>query len=139
MKLFNVVSSIFLLITTAVAQNVVIGSPANGTSVTAGCNLTVEIDRPRTLSGSIDVSVVIGLQSCPTFPCAPPDGILGNILFYGPYTPNLNGSPPSQNFTVTIPAQMPKGRAQLGVAHLALIGAGLGPFLETLNITLDII
>lgn len=76
----------------------------------------------RTLSGSIDVSVVIGLQSCPTFPCAPPDGILGNILFYGPYTPNLNGSPPSQNFTVTIPAQMPKGRAQLGVAHLALIG-----------------
>ena len=47
---------------------------------------------------------------------------MGNILFFGPYTPNPNGSPPSQTFTVTIPAGTQKGRAQLGVAHLALIG-----------------
>jgi hypothetical protein len=46
MKLFILVTSIALLITNAVAQGVVIGSPADGTSVAAGSNLAVKIDRP---------------------------------------------------------------------------------------------
>jgi hypothetical protein len=90
------------------------------------CNIQVKASditsTQRTLSGSQDVSVVIGLQSCPTSPCAAPDSIMGDILFVGPYTPDPNGSPPSQTFTVNIPAGMQKGRAQLGVVHFALIG-----------------
>ena len=47
---------------------------------------------------------------------------MGDILYYGPYVPDPNGNPPSQTFTVTIPAGIQKGRAQLGVAHFTLIG-----------------
>jgi hypothetical protein len=46
MKLFNIVASIALLATTALGQGVVIGSPADGSSVTAGSSIAVKIDRP---------------------------------------------------------------------------------------------
>ena len=46
MKLFNIIASIALLATTALGQGVVIGSPADGSSVAAGSSLSVEIDRP---------------------------------------------------------------------------------------------
>jgi Nis1 family len=140
MQLFNIVVLITLLITTAVAQHATIGSPADGTSVTVGSNLDVVINRPvrfpchnlanelsscmiqRTLTGSQDVSVAIGLQSCPTQPCFAPDASLGTLLTFGPYTPDDSLQPPSQTVTVTIPATAQKGRAQLAVAHFALIG-----------------
>ncbi|KAJ6554734.1 hypothetical protein B0H19DRAFT_948622 [Mycena capillaripes] len=134
-----------MLATTALAQSAVIGAPADGTTVYTGSNITVEVDRPDTFSGSTEGAVVIGI-----FPCGStnsvswvPSEVLGTILYDGPFNPQFQNDsrskPPHQNFTVTIPEFLPTGKAQLGVAHFTLIGAGQFPFLEALNITLNII
>ena len=73
-------------------------------------------------SSSQDVSVAIGLQSCATHRCFAPNDTLGTLLTFGPYAPNLKVNPASQSYHVTIPSATPKGLAQLGVAHFALIG-----------------
>ncbi|KAJ6629323.1 hypothetical protein B0H10DRAFT_1776580 [Mycena sp. CBHHK59/15] len=133
-----------LCATTAFAQRVAIGAPADGASVTAGSNITVEVDRPDTLSSSVEVAIVIGFNSCASRPCLPPSETIGTLLYNGPYDPEFHtnvsfSKPPHQNFTVTIPASAPNGEAQLSVTHFSLIGASLGPFLEILNITLNVV
>ncbi|KAF7377901.1 hypothetical protein MSAN_00213800 [Mycena sanguinolenta] len=132
---------------TALAQSVGIGAPPDGTTVSAGSNITVEIDRPPTLTPSTEVAIIIGFLSCGGFAssCPPPSEILGTILYNGPYDPEFSSSGggvnhrPYQNFTVTIPSSASPGKAQLGVAHVALVGAGQYPFLETHNITLNVV
>ncbi|KAJ7348151.1 hypothetical protein DFH08DRAFT_779446 [Mycena albidolilacea] len=143
--LYSLVLSSFFA-TAAFAQNVVIGAPADGTTVTAGSNMTVEVDRPNSLTGSTEVAVVIGFLSCVGFSsetCPPASEILGSILYNGPYDPEFHtnvsrSKPPHQNFTVTIPATARTGPAQLSVTHLSLVGAGPFPLLETLNMTLNV-
>ncbi|KAF9072346.1 hypothetical protein BDP27DRAFT_1382179 [Rhodocollybia butyracea] len=135
-------TTVLALTSASVAQNVAVGSPADGTSVPAGSNMTVRIDRPDSLSASEEVAVVMGLWSCGANPCPGPANVMGTILYNGPFNPQFstpqNALPPHQNFTVAIPASFPKGPAQLGVAHVALIGAGLAPFMQTLNQTIVI-
>ena len=87
--------------------------------------------------------------------------VLGSVLFRGLYTPQLiePGVPPYQNFTVTVPAHFNVSEVSLNVAHFSLIGvstsphpallivdellplyqAGAEPFLETANITLNLL
>ncbi|KAJ4491512.1 hypothetical protein C8J55DRAFT_282245 [Lentinula edodes] len=133
----------FALTHMALAQNVFIGQPADGSTISAGSNLTVRIDRPDTLSGSTEVALVMGIWPCNNFPCPGPSNIIGTILYNGPYKPQFsvpsNSLPPHENFTVSIPEGFVKGVTQFGVAHVALIGAGQAPFLETLNATLVIV
>jgi hypothetical protein len=128
---------------TSLAQNVVIGAPTMGSSVTAGSSFTARVDRPDTLSGSEEVAVVIGLWSCGNNPCPGPSNIMGTILYKGAYNPQFSepsdGLPPHENFSVAIPATFTKGRAQLGVVHVALGGAGLAPFMQTLNTTVNVV
>ncbi|KIK57586.1 hypothetical protein GYMLUDRAFT_172600 [Collybiopsis luxurians FD-317 M1] len=136
-------STVLAVVSTSLAQNTVIGSPLQGASVSAGSNFTVRIDRPDTLSGSEEVAVVIGLWSCGNNPCPGPTNILGSILYNGPYKPQFSdpsdGLPPHENFTVAIPSGFTQGRAQLGVVHVALGGAGLAPFMQTMNSTVNIV
>ncbi|KJA23220.1 hypothetical protein HYPSUDRAFT_201519 [Hypholoma sublateritium FD-334 SS-4] len=132
-----------LLVGCAAAQRVAVGFPADRTAAAAGSSITVEIDRPDTLSASTEVAVVIAINSCHNTTCIPPADILGSILYNGPYSPKFQPTapaslPPHQNFTVTIPAALPKGPAQLAVFHVSLIGAGPEPFTEIQNITLII-
>lgn len=105
-----------LLAAAAFAQSVDIGAPASGTTVKAGSNITVEVDRPvsrtnqilnktsyivhrphtvpqNTLTGSTEVAVVIGFLSCVGFStgiCPPPSEIIGSILYNGPYDPQFH-------------------------------------------------
>ncbi|RDB18472.1 hypothetical protein Hypma_000293 [Hypsizygus marmoreus] len=145
MKLSSMLALATLLGVTASAQRVAIGYPADGAHVKAGSSLTVEVDRPEFLSSAQEVAIVIGLQSCPTFQCLPPSLTMGNVLLYnGAYKPEWHSDappskPPHQNFSVVIPQDTQKGKAQLGVTHVSLVGASLGPFLETLNITLTVV
>ncbi|KAJ7062040.1 hypothetical protein C8F01DRAFT_122908 [Mycena amicta] len=136
------------LVGAAVAQGVLIGAPAPGSTVSAGSSIVVEIDRPDTLTPSIEVAIVIGFQSCinsnigfPDGVCPSPDDSMGTILYNGPYDPQFQDDGtvnhfPHQNFTVTIPPSAPNGTAQLNVAHVALVGAVKFPLLQTRNITL---
>ncbi|TFK34054.1 hypothetical protein BDQ12DRAFT_690313 [Crucibulum laeve] len=140
---FLFVYTLATLFSVVFAQRAAIGFPNDGTSVTAGSKLLVEIDRGNSLSASQEVAIVIGLQSCPSSACAAPSDIMGSILYNGPFAPKLQANatfkPPHQNFTVTIPSTIAKGKAQLGVVHVSLIGAGQAPFLETFNITLNVV
>ncbi|KAJ7729797.1 hypothetical protein B0H16DRAFT_225176 [Mycena metata] len=131
-----------LLAATAFAQNIAIGSPADGSTVQAGSNISVEVDRPDTLTGSIEVAVVIAFLSCNGRPACPvASEVLGSILYNGPFNPQFVtgvSRPPHQNFTVTVPSTVSSGPAQLAVSHFSLVGAGPFTFLETLNITLNV-
>ncbi|KAG6807750.1 hypothetical protein H0H93_001128 [Arthromyces matolae] len=126
------------------AQTVAIGYPADGVSVSPGSEVTVEVDRPNSLSGSTEVAVVLGFQSCAsTGGCRPVTDGVYTVLYNGGYKPeyqqNALQKPPHQNFTVTIPSDAQPGLAQLGLIHVTLIGAALAPFLETRNITLNVV
>ncbi|KAJ7244431.1 hypothetical protein B0H12DRAFT_1309555 [Mycena haematopus] len=132
------------MLTIAFAQRADIGAPADGSTVRRGSKIIVEIDRPDTLTGSTEVAIIVGLWHCggSESVCPPPSEVLGTILYNGPYAPEFHNSdskPPYQNFTVKIPLDAPIGKAQLGVAHLSLVGAGPFPFLETFNITLNVV
>ncbi|KAI0326895.1 hypothetical protein GY45DRAFT_54352 [Cubamyces sp. BRFM 1775] len=133
----------------ALGQRISIGAPAEWTTVKPGSNITVEVDRPMTLTGSQEVSIAIGLWPCAGYgdaanrTCADVDvtQVLGNVVYAGPYNPQLvqgqeAWKPPYQNFTVTVPSTFEDGQVSLGVAHFSLIGAGAMPFMEVLNITL---
>ncbi|KAF7368817.1 hypothetical protein MVEN_00206900 [Mycena venus] len=134
MKLFN-----SLLVSATIAASTLgktIGSPAKGTTVKAGSNITVQVNGARVNQSTIEAAVVIGLLSCSP-PCPPPGEQLGKILYNGPYFPFIHlvgigpfGTRIYQNLTVTIPADTPAGPAQLSVtqanflndqSHLVLI------------------
>ncbi|KAG0709263.1 hypothetical protein DFH29DRAFT_978825 [Suillus ampliporus] len=133
------VLSLALLVASAFAQNAAIGYPPQGLSVSPGSSLTVQVERPNSLTGSEEVAVVIGLQSCQGMPCIDPADFMGHILYNGPFNPQYHETynPPYQNFTVQIPSNF-AGTALLGVAHVTLVGAGFYPSLETLNRTITI-
>ena len=88
------------------------------------------------MTGSKEVAIAIGLLSCADFhggACASLDVTqrLGSILYAGPYKPTSHGGVGLgqfyQNFTVTIPSDMPKGEASLSVSHFSLIGVNYKP------------
>ncbi|KAL0568817.1 hypothetical protein V5O48_013161 [Marasmius crinis-equi] len=141
MKLAPLAGIAFLAVA-AFGQHAEIGSPKPGAQITAGTSFTVEVDRPDTLTGSQEVAIVIGYQSCANSACRPPaDGIQG-VLYSGPFNPQFgpsgDGLPPHQNFDVTIPASTPKGTAQLTLYHFSLVAASMAPLFESsaVNITL---
>ncbi|KAG2366080.1 hypothetical protein BDR07DRAFT_1449564 [Suillus spraguei] len=148
------VLSLALFAASALAQGAAIGYPPQGLSVSPGSNLTVQVERPDTLTGSEEVAVVIGIQSCPGTPCISPADYMGQILYNGPFNPqfhepynppyenftfpeNMPG-PPYENFTVQIPDGIASGTALIGVVHVTLVALSLYPLLETLNTTITI-
>ncbi|KAI0357328.1 hypothetical protein OH77DRAFT_1519273 [Trametes cingulata] len=130
------------LAASAVAQNVIIRVAAPPAQATLFPGESVV----PSLTGSQDVAVVIGIQSCVgRAPAGTCDGVItsGNIgtpLFSGLYSPQPVGHGHSdlfQNYTVTIPDSLPAGAAVLAVAHLGLV-LGVEPFLEVVNQTIFI-
>lgn len=131
---------LLLLAAVACAQTAVIGYPPNGYIISPGASLTVQVQRPNSLTGSEEVAVVIGFQSCGTNGCISPSDYMGQILYNGPYDPQYHEptTPPYENFTVQVPSSASAGTALIGVAHVTLIGAGYFPYLEVLNTTLTV-
>ncbi|KAJ6461075.1 hypothetical protein C8R45DRAFT_1108874 [Mycena sanguinolenta] len=145
MKFLSSLALSTLFAAAALAQSVQIGAPANGTTVSAGSNITVEIDQPDTLTSATEVAVVIGLLFCGDVAAGCPSEALGTVLYNGPYDPGFSQSGGGvnhfahQNFNVTIPSSSPPGLYQLGVAHLTLVGAVEEPLFETLSIALNVV
>ncbi|PYH40799.1 uncharacterized protein BP01DRAFT_360941 [Aspergillus saccharolyticus JOP 1030-1] len=126
------------LLTAALAQNAAIGLPKADQTVQPGDTLTVQVQRPNTITGSQEMALAIGFQSCATSgSCFPVDEDMGTILYNGAFAPAYHETylPPYENFTVTVPASAPAGKAVIGVAHATLVGASAYPFLEVLNQT----
>ncbi|KAF8075235.1 hypothetical protein FPV67DRAFT_1665963 [Lyophyllum atratum] len=144
MKLFVPILSALAFPGASNAQRSFIGNPLDGSSVTRGGKVVVQVVRPNSIQGSIEVGIVIGLQSCsdPTRTCYPPAQAVGSVLYKGTYNPVLHEQPgrPYQNFTITIPtADYFQGKAQLSVSRFHLIGAGPSATLEFNNITLNVL
>ncbi|PIL30788.1 hypothetical protein GSI_06956 [Ganoderma sinense ZZ0214-1] len=132
----------------ALAQHIEIGTPKNFAEVKAGSKITVEVNRPNSLTGSTEVGIAIGLWPCGgakgASKCASTDvsQVLGSVVYTGSYKPQYDSTqpskPPHQNFEITVPSSFSKGQVSLGVAHLSLVGAGSEPFYEFTNTTLVI-
>ncbi|KAL0572878.1 hypothetical protein V5O48_009091 [Marasmius crinis-equi] len=140
---FVSVATFAALVATAFAQRAEIGSPKAGAQVTAGSSFSVQVDRPNSLTGSQEMSIVIGFQSCASSPChAPTDGI-GRVLYSGAYNPQFSSPsdalPPHQNFDVTVPDSTPKGAAQLSLVHFSLVGASVVPLFETSTVDITVV
>ncbi|KII83237.1 hypothetical protein PLICRDRAFT_127414 [Plicaturopsis crispa FD-325 SS-3] len=139
---FSALLALPLLAASALAQSIEIGAPPAGTIAARGSTLTIEVDRPNSLTGSQEIALVIALEPCSTG-CRPPSSALGSILYSGAYNPEYSatpadGKPPHQNFTVQIPSGTQLGTNLLTVTHFSLVGAGPYPLLEYRNITLAI-
>ncbi|EGN95797.1 hypothetical protein SERLA73DRAFT_142740 [Serpula lacrymans var. lacrymans S7.3] len=138
--MFKSIISLALFTGAALAQGILFGSPAEGASVAAGSDLIVQLEKPNSLSSSVEVAVVIGIESCSNQPCPAPTDMMGQLLYNGPYNPVAHEPqlPHYQNISVTIPASLAKGTAQLNILHVNLIGAGPIPNLQILNRTITI-
>jgi len=141
--MFKSIACATLFAAVALAQNAAITYPTNDITVSPGQNITVQVTRANSLTGSEEVAVVIGFQSCPDYACASPADIMGLILYNGGFDPEYRQptSPqvqPYQNFTVQIPTSARSGAAQIGVTHVSLVGAGPFPFMETMNQTITV-
>ncbi|KAI0040954.1 hypothetical protein FA95DRAFT_1565930 [Auriscalpium vulgare] len=139
---FAFATALLSLLAVASAQSIAIGSPAEGDTLTAGKNVTVQVLRPDTLTGSQEVSIVISLLGC-TGPCQDPASRLGTTLYAGGFNPQYPTvrtaqNQPEQNFTFVVPAGL-AGTAQLAVSHLSLVGAGPYPLFEIRNVTLNVV
>lgn len=118
MKFFATILSLGFL-AVAAAQNIVIGSPADGDTISAGQNITVQVERPvrlplllslrshsnsfylpffhsfsnqDSLTGSIEVAVVISIAPCAgsdISTCANPADRLGARMYSGPFDPEF--------------------------------------------------
>ncbi|CAI7601224.1 unnamed protein product [Penicillium pancosmium] len=132
--------SLAAIASVALAQNAGIGYPAEGQKLGAGSDTVVQIQRPNSLTGSTELSVAIGISSCASSPCMAPTDTMGTILYHGDFKPvyHESSAPPYENFTVTIPSSIKGGKAQINIAHFALVGAGNYPYLDTLNRTIEI-
>ncbi|THU95700.1 hypothetical protein K435DRAFT_839360 [Dendrothele bispora CBS 962.96] len=140
MKTFTAVLSALSLATVAFAQSAQIGYPTEGTSVTAGSTLNVDIIRPNTISSSEEVGIVLGLSSCNQRACFAPNLTMGTVLYNGDFDPQFGDeNQPHQNFTIEIPSDFTKGSAQLNFAHFYLLGASLAPSLENSSVNITIV
>ncbi|TCD68506.1 hypothetical protein EIP91_010562 [Steccherinum ochraceum] len=144
MMMTKYILALAAFVVSAAAQSITIAAPADGSTVTAGQTITVDVARANTLTPSQEVSVAIGLLNCGTS-CSgiDPTQRFGQVVFAGPYTPSLHSSGPDfidfyQNYSVTIPQNFAGSQASLNVAHFSLIGAGPFPNLETKSITLNV-
>ncbi|KAF7587687.1 hypothetical protein BBP40_006873 [Aspergillus hancockii] len=129
-----------LLAATVSAQNAGIGYPAEGQQISPGDELVVQVQRPNSLTGSVELGVAVGISFCASSPCFSPKESLGTLLYNGPFKPEYHETsrPPYQNFTVQIPDSAAEGTAQINIAHVAIVGASAWPFLETLNRTVTV-
>ncbi|KZT19187.1 hypothetical protein NEOLEDRAFT_1142357 [Neolentinus lepideus HHB14362 ss-1] len=123
------------------AQSVAIGYPSAGSTISPSSNFTVEIDRPKSLTGSTEVSLIISLR-----PCAASDGSICEemvtVLYNGGYNLQYSDTgeekPPHQNFSVAVPQGLEAGYALLSVGHVALVGAENSPMFEVVYVDVQI-
>ncbi|KAJ5272714.1 hypothetical protein N7478_007839 [Penicillium angulare] len=130
--------SLIALAGVALAQSADIGLPKENQKVIAGEDVVVQVQRPNTLTGSEEINVSIGFTSCPNGGCPPAEEELGTVVYSGSFTPEYHESPlpPYENFTVKVPSSFAQGKAQVNVAHFALVGASNVPLFEPLNQTI---
>ncbi|KAF8121715.1 hypothetical protein EV363DRAFT_1362992 [Boletus edulis] len=111
------------LTSAALAQDISIALPAQGTNITAGSNFVVQVERATSSNSVQEISLVIAGMQCLDGCPGTGNGIGHAILYSGTFDPeSTNGEGKSyQNFTVTAPNFF-QGTMQLNVARFYLEG-----------------
>ncbi|KAJ3846640.1 hypothetical protein EV368DRAFT_52506 [Lentinula lateritia] len=105
--------------------NPVIWIPTEGTTLTAGSEVTVMVQDSSYATPIQETSLSIGLSPCTETSCPGPDTSVLYLLYTGAFDPQRPSSPVNydpgsyafQNFTVTVPAEAESGSYTLGVLH----------------------
>ncbi|KXN85697.1 hypothetical protein AN958_10880 [Leucoagaricus sp. SymC.cos] len=144
MKLSSFALPLLAFVTSAAAQASHIGYPPAGTRVHRGQDLTVQIVRPNSIMGSIEVGLVLSFQYCKASgTCPNPTNELGSIMYVGKLDPDFHEIPgkPYENFTVTLPNFdfVPPGPAQIIENRFHLIGGGPAAVLETNTVFVNVV
>ncbi|KAF8554259.1 hypothetical protein OG21DRAFT_1484799 [Imleria badia] len=137
MQLFKTVLSLALLAGSALAQSTQLTYPPAGSTLTAGSNITVQVYMGGFPENIDVVAIVIGLAQCYGGTCYPASSYMGDILYQGPYTPQFGNY--YANYTVTVPASFPAGKASLNVINLFMVGAEYEPIVDYLNENVTVI
>ncbi|KAI0663617.1 hypothetical protein C8Q70DRAFT_370092 [Cubamyces menziesii] len=124
----------------ALAQAVTIPLPPPGSIQMAGETIPVVVQKIASLTGSTDISVAIGIQTCPTGDCDDiPKSNIGTILFTGAYAPQLNAEGNDvETYLLGIPSDLPNGLALLSAAHFYILGASNMAELDIAHTTINI-
>ncbi|KAJ4480119.1 hypothetical protein J3R30DRAFT_2580520 [Lentinula aciculospora] len=104
--------------------NPVIWIPTDGTTLTAGSEVTVMVQDAAYATPIVETSLSLGLSPCSDTSCPSPDTSMLYLLYTGGFNPQRPSSPVSydpgsyafQNFTVTIPSEA-SGNYTLGALH----------------------
>ena len=138
------------LAVSALAQRASIISPVNGTSVTPGDTLVIDVHQEvcshqfrtrlapcryslnrlqEAATDEVQVAIALGLAFCPSGSCEgvdPATSGVGTILFSGTWAPAFDPSAPMlglhQNFSVTVPEFASTGPMLLSLTHLEFVG-----------------
>ncbi|KAH7928726.1 hypothetical protein BV22DRAFT_1004288 [Leucogyrophana mollusca] len=137
---FSVLAFLAASAATAYSQTIELGYPTDGTHLRAGQTVKAQVVRPNSIIGCTEVGIALAINSCPNGQCTPPSSALGNVLYAGPFTPTAHASGGYyQNFTVTLPSYLAKGKAIFTLTHLCLLGAGPFPLLEYRNASVTVV
>ncbi|KAM5541853.1 hypothetical protein V8D89_004582 [Ganoderma adspersum] len=142
MKTFLVIIS---LAASAFAQLASIVSPTNGSTITAGSQLTVDVHQDGAATDDVQIAIVLGLASCLNTPCTevvPGQDGVGTILLKSLFDPQRDPSLPQeglhQNFTMVVPENVLTGPSILSLTHLQMVGANKNAALATTGIIVNV-
>ncbi|KAH7930622.1 hypothetical protein BV22DRAFT_1054285 [Leucogyrophana mollusca] len=136
MKFFSSAVVLATAAATAVAQTIELGYPVDGTILSPGQKIGVQVVQPESMASCIQVGIALAINACHTpEDCPSPAQELGDVLYAGPWTPTAhsNGGGFYQNITVEVPSFSTATPAIFTLTHLCLLGAGPAPFLEYRN------
>ncbi|KAI0360252.1 hypothetical protein OH77DRAFT_1418123 [Trametes cingulata] len=127
----------------ALAQQAQIVSPAAGSTIAAGSEVTIEVHQDESATDDVQVAIILGISGCSSN-CDdfdPSESGMGTILFGGVFDPQRDPSQPQkglfQDFTFQVPDFL-SGSAVLTLAHLQAVGAVKIPTFSTSSVVINV-
>ncbi|KAI0363432.1 hypothetical protein BV20DRAFT_144836 [Pilatotrama ljubarskyi] len=128
----------------ALAQQAQIVSPAPGSTITAGSEVTIEVHQDEAATDDVQVAVILGIRGCPSGDCTgfdPADFGMGTLIYHGVFDPQRDPTQPQkglfQDFTFQVPDFL-SGSTLLSLAHLQAVGAVKIPTFNVSSIVVNV-
>ncbi|KAI0360251.1 hypothetical protein OH77DRAFT_1393630 [Trametes cingulata] len=128
----------------ALAQQAQIVSPAAGSTIAAGSEVTIEVHQDGAATDDVQVAIILGIRNCPSGDCNgfdPSEDGMGTLLYSGLFNPQHSPTEPQkglfQDFTVQVPDSM-SGSTLLSLAHLQAVGAVKIPIFNVSSIVVNV-
>ncbi|KAI0674701.1 hypothetical protein C8Q78DRAFT_613235 [Trametes maxima] len=130
---------------TALAQQATIVSPAPGSTITPGSEITIEVHQDGAATDDVQVAIILGFRSCPGGTCDgfdPAEDGVGTIVYSGAFNPQHDPNQPQkglfQDFKFQVPTDSTQGASTFSLAHLQAVGAVKVPEFNVNNIVVTV-